>query len=174
MKYITLIIAGFLVLFSESPSYSIDKRLFDAIGIQELRQIAPSLVLSDLDGKRVELKDYLGKIVFLHFWATWCRPCEEEMPTIEKMYREFKATDLVILAVSIDRGGIDKVRTHVKGFTFSVLVAFNSKENNSYLTWGIPISYLIDRNGRIIGRAIGPKDWNSIDVRNLIKGILID
>lgn len=174
MRFTILLITGFLALFFATSSFGIDKKILDSAGVQELKQIAPDLVLSDLDGRKVELKEYRGKVVFLHFWATWCKPCEGEMPTIEMMYREFKNTGLAILAVSIDRGGIDKVRTHVKGFTFPVLVAFNSKENDSYLTWGIPVSYIVDRNGRLIGRTLGPRNWNSDTMNNLIKEILRD
>ncbi|MEK6689748.1 MAG: TlpA disulfide reductase family protein [Nitrospirota bacterium] len=174
MKHTTLIIAGFLVLFTESPSYSIDKRLFDAIGIQELRQMAPELVLSDLNGRKVSLKEYRGKVVFLHFWATWCKPCKEEMPTIEKMHKEFKNRDFVILAVSIDKVGTDMVWSYVKEFTFSTLLASSGRIDDSYWSWGIPVSYIIDRNGWIIGRAMGPKKWDSDALRNLIKEILKD
>ncbi len=98
----------------------------------------------------------------------------EEMPTLEKMHREFKNTDIVILAVSVDRSGIDTVRAYVKEFTFTVLVSFSGNVNNGYLTWGIPVSYIIDRNGGITGRAIGPRDWNSDNAKELIKKILSD
>ncbi len=136
--------------------------------------MAPELVLSDLNGRKVSLKEYRGKVVFLHFWATWCKPCKEEMPTIEKMHKEFKNRDFVILAVSIDKVGTDMVWSYVKEFTFSTLLASSGRIDDSYWSWGIPVSYIIDRNGWIIGRAMGPKKWDSDALRNLIKEILKD
>lgn len=174
MRFIILLLTGFFVIFFTTSSFGIDKKILDSAGVHELKQIAPDFSLYSLNGEKVSLKDYRGKVVILHFWATWCDPCKEEMPTIEKMHREFKNSDLVILTVSIDKRGIDTVRSYVKEFTFPVLVSLNGKLNDAYLTWGIPVSYIVDRNGRLIGRTIGPRNWNSDDMKNLIKEILRD
>ncbi|MEK6692755.1 MAG: TlpA disulfide reductase family protein [Nitrospirota bacterium] len=139
-----------------------------------MKQVAPDFNLYNLDGRKVSLKEYHGKVVFLHFWATWCKPCKEEMPTIEKMYREFNDKKLIVLSVSIDKGGVDMVRAYTLEFTFPVLLAYSGDINDSYWIWGIPVSYIIDRNGRIIGRAMGPKNWDGDALKTLIKEILRD
>ncbi len=169
-----LFITGFLLLFSATSSFGIDKKIFKSAGIQELKQIAPDFSLYGLNGEKVSLKDYRGKVVILHFWATWCKPCKEEMPTIEKMHREFKDKNLVILTVSIDKSGTDIVRSYVKEFTFSSLLASSGRIDDNYWNWGIPVSYIVDRNGWIIGRAMGPRNWDSDALKNMIKEILRD
>src|SRR3970040_1484156 len=78
-----------------------------------------------LDGRKVIIQDYRGKVVFLHFWATWCKPCIEEFPTIERIHKEYKDKGLVILAISIDKGGREPVKSFVDkiGVSFPILLA---------------------------------------------------
>lgn len=172
--------AVFLVIFFTSTTYpldpadGIDKRILNSAGVQEMKQAAPDFNLYTLDGRKVSLKEYRGMAVFLHFWATWCKPCKEEMPTIEKMYREFNDKKLIVLIVSIDKGGEDMVRAYTLEFTFPVLLAKSGDINDNYWSWGIPVSYIIDRNGWIIGRAMGPKNWDDDALKTLIKEILRD
>ena len=74
---------------------------------------APDFALPTLDGGTVRLSDLRGKIVFVNFWATWCAPCKDEMPSMEKLYRRFQGREFAMLAVSIDEGGEDRVRQFV-------------------------------------------------------------
>lgn len=169
----------FLWIALTTPSaYGFDKGLLSTLGFQELsgNKEAPDFTLSNLDGRKVSLQDYKGKIVFLHFWATWCKPCIEEFPTIERIHKEYKDKGLVILAISVDKGGRKPVKSFVEkmGVSFPVLLSTEGKIERAYWTWGTPTSFLIDRDGKILGRALGPRKWDSVEARALFEAALKD
>ncbi|MFO7154273.1 MAG: TlpA disulfide reductase family protein [Caldicoprobacter oshimai] len=113
----------------------------------------------DLNGNKVKLSDYKGKIIFLNFWATWCPPCRAEMPHMEEFYEEYKDEDVVVLAVSSTsvelRGGTDdkaaekKVRSFIQehGYTFPVLLDRDDEAWKIYYRSGVPANYIIDKEG---------------------------
>ncbi|MEK7845602.1 MAG: TlpA disulfide reductase family protein [Nitrospinota bacterium] len=170
-KIIILTITGALTLFFACPSYSIDKALLKAAGIQELKQDAPDFTIKDDDGKAISLKDFRGKLVILHFWATWCKPCKKEFPLFEKLYQGFKEKDVVFPFISIDtNANKDEVDVFARGLgvTFPVFLAKDGKVPNKYWTLGVPVTYFIDRKGLIIGMALGERDWASENIKNII------
>lgn len=118
--------------------------------------------LPDLDGKPVGLKDYRGKVVFLNFWATWCKPCEEEIPSMQTMYTAMKGQPFEILAVSVDSEGPATVAKFAKdyGITFKVLHDRKGKIKEMYKTTGVPETFIIDQNGVIAEKVWGPRDWS--------------
>ena len=102
---------------------------------------APDFALTDLNDKPQRLSDFRGKVVFLNFWATWCKPCREEMPSMEVLYKNFEKDGLVILAVSIDRVTTTKdIPPFVKGLnlTFPVLIDSWGKTDKPYKRMGVP------------------------------------
>ncbi len=117
--------------------------------------------LPNLRGDHVKLSDYRGKVVFLNIWATWCPPCREEMPSMESLYQRLKGRDFEILAVSIDRDGEKVVRPFAAkyGLTFPVLLDPDSKTYRLYGLTGVPESFIVDKNGSVIHKIIGPQDW---------------
>lgn len=127
---------------------------------------APDFQLPDLDEKEIRLSDYRGKVVFLNFWATWCKPCREEMPSMEVLYKNFEKDGLVILAVSIDRVTTKKeIPPFVKSLnlTFPVLVDSWGQTDKRYKLMGVPETYIIDREGTLREKVIGPRDWTRLD-----------
>jgi len=136
---------------------------------------APDFALPDLDGKTVNLADYKGKVVLLNIWATWCPPCVEEMPSMEKLHQELKDEDFEILAVSIDVSGAKAVIPFMKKhkLSFSVLTDTEGAIKSLYQTTGVPESFIIDRQGIIVEKVIGPRDWAAPSTirsfRNLIQ-----
>jgi peroxiredoxin len=135
---------------------------------------APSFTLRDLNGKEVKLEDHRGKIVFLNFWATWCRPCRTEMPSMEKLYNEFKNRDFIILAVDLQEG-TRKVRAFKERFklNFPILLDSDGSVGSKYGVISIPTTYLIDREGYVIGGALGARDWASKEAFELINQLLV-
>jgi peroxiredoxin len=135
---------------------------------------APSFTLKDLSGKEVKLEDHRGKIVFLNFWATWCPPCRDEMPSMEKLYTEFKDRDFRMLAVDL-REGAKKVRAFKKKFklNFPILLDSDGSVGSMYGVRSIPTTYLIDREGHVIGGALGARDWASKEAFELFDHLLI-
>ncbi len=143
------------------------------------RHRAPDFTLRDLQGKPVQLSRVLGeKAVFLNFWATWCVPCREEMPTMERAYREYKAKGLEILAVSIDTGPESAAKKSVVQFmqelrlSFPALLDHEMKVAGLYRVFGIPATLLIDRRGMIRAVEVGPRDWFSPDSRQKLEDLL--
>jgi peroxiredoxin len=134
---------------------------------------APDFSLPSLGGKKVSLSEYKGKAVFLNFWATWCPPCKDEMPSMEKIYREQKGRGLEILAVSIDKGS-KEVEAFKKeyGLTFPILLDPDNLVAALYELAFVPTTYLIDRSGNVVLRETQYRDWTDPESRKLLEKIL--
>jgi len=124
--------------------------------IPEVGAIASNFTLLDLNGAKVHLDDYRGKVVLLNFWATWCPPCQQEIPMFVEVYEELKDQDFVILAVSMGESK-EKVSSFVaeKGMTFPVLLDSNKHVARRYLVRAIPTSVVIDRDGVVQRIVVG-------------------
>lgn len=136
---------------------------------------APDFVLTDLNDKPQRLSDFRGKVVFLNFWATWCKPCREEMPSMEVLHKNFEKDGLVILAVSIDRVTTTKdIPPFIKGMnlTFPVLIDSWGKTDKPYKRMGVPETFIIDRDGVIREIVIGPRDWTRLDSLEILTKLL--
>ena len=138
---------------------------------------APDFRAVTLDAHPVakSIDDYHGQVVLLNLWATWCGPCEWEMPSIEALHRDFSAAGLKVVAVAVDDPGFEqRVRDYVarKGLTFEILSDGSGKIEAAYETRGIPATYLIGRDGLIRKRIAGASDWNSPANRALIAQLL--
>jgi peroxiredoxin len=112
--------------------------------------------------------------VFLNFWATWCPPCKEEMPSMERLYRRYKKRGLTIVAVSIDTAGPEAVRKFVKqlGLTFPVGLDPKFEVANRYAVRALPSSFLLDREGNTVAVALGPRDWNGTVAHTVVESLL--
>lgn len=135
---------------------------------------ARNFEVADLKGNFVQLNQFRGKVVLLNFWATWCSPCKKEMGPMEVLYQRFKDEGLVILAVSLDQGGPKVVKSFAekKGLTFPVVIDTSGKTKSIYHVTSLPTTFLIDQDGRIIGKSLGPRDWASEDAFALIESLL--
>jgi peroxiredoxin len=134
----------------------------------------PDLTLPDVDGKPVRLTEPKGKVILLNFWATWCPPCLEEMPSMEKLHRRFRGRPFEVIAVSVDKGGVELVRQFIKKrkFTFRVLHDAEGKTETPFGLRGLPISYVVNHRGQLIAGAIGAKNWRSKKAYAYFKGLL--
>jgi peroxiredoxin len=135
---------------------------------------AADFTVAGLTGPPLRLRDFKGKVVFLNFWATWCPPCKEEMPSMERLYRRYKDKGFAILALSIDSGGSAPVGAFVKklGLTFPIGLDPNTTVANQYTVRGLPATFLIDRKGTIAAVAIGPRDWDGKAAHAAIESLL--
>lgn len=161
---IALIVLGAAILFllqvKDDPAVNLTEQARLGKGVP-----APDFSLPALDGQRVRLSDYRGKVVLLNIWATWCLPCVEEMPSMERLHQKMSDEDFKILAVSIDTSGAEDVRAFMKqhSLNFTALIDPQNTIRSLYQTTGIPESFIIDRNGTIVGKVIGPRDWAAAD-----------
>jgi peroxiredoxin len=138
-------------------------------------KLAADFNLKDLKGATVSLSSMRGKVVFLNVWATWCGPCREEMPSIESLYSSFrKDKDFVVLAVSQDTEGSKVVRPYItkKGFDFTVLLDPSNEVGEMYGVNGIPETFIIGRDGRIVAHHVGPYDWSNADIRDALQELI--
>jgi len=123
-------------------------------------EFAPGFILSDLTGAGVNLSDFKGRIVILNFWATWCPPCREEMPHMQSFYEKNKENDIEILAVNLTNmdDGQQAIEKFVQdyGLTFPVLLDDNGDVGERYEIMTIPTSYILDTEGRIFQKVVGP------------------
>jgi peroxiredoxin len=139
-------------------------------------KVAPDFTLPDLQGKMYKLSDYKGKVVFVNFWATWCKPCEEEMPSMQVMYEAVKKNfqNFELLAVSIDSKEPNVVKSFARkyGLTFPILHDKKGKIKEIYKTTGVPESFIVDQNGVIAEKVWGPRNWSRQDSVNAIMELL--
>lgn len=175
-----------LVLFCLAIAFSLSLGTFAARGqskvnykaipnLEPMKEKAPTpdFNVSDSQGKKISLKDFRGKVVFLNFWASWCVPCREEMPAIERLYQEFKDKNFVVLAVSVKDRRQDAIdfAKELK-LTYPVALDPEGQVGLLYGAWGLPTTYLIGPRGEGLARAWGPADWYSPAARNIIKELI--
>lgn len=124
---------------------------------------APDFTLTDMQGQQVSLSQFRGKVVILNFWATWCPPCREEMPSMEKLYQRHQDQGLVMLAVNIEENGQSVVSQFLQKTPYSFPILLDSKNaaQHAYGVFRFPESFIIDRNGVIVEKIIGGRDWLS-------------
>jgi peroxiredoxin len=138
-------------------------------------QAAPGFELPTLDGGSVSLEGLRGRVVLLNFWATWCGPCEAEMPAMQRLYDAFAGPEFEMVAVSVDASR-DDVDAFQKRLALGFPIALDPEKRvaNAYQSHRFPESYLIDRDGRILSRYIGPREWDGavyVDhIRRVIAG----
>jgi len=123
---------------------------------------APNFTLNDSDNRPVSLKDLRGKVVLLNFWATWCGPCQYEMPSIEALYQKYKDRGFVVLGVSLDEEGWPVIHDFIKQVPISFPIVNDGKQEISdiYQTYRIPETYLIDPKGMIEDKFVGPQNYD--------------
>ena len=140
----------------------------------EVGHLAPRFTLRNLKGNHDSLEAYRGQVIILNFWATWCAPCRIEMPSFEKLYRRYRSEGMSILAVSIDKDAEPQIKSFINenGFSFPVLLDTNGEVERLYPSMTVPFTFVIDRNGRIVARVDGAKNWESKETFEAIEYLL--
>ena len=127
------------------------------------------------DGATKSLSDWHGKVVLLNIWATWCVPCREEMAMLDKLEAELGGKDFQVVAVNIDRGAADKPKAFLAEIGATHLALYTDPSGKLFSKLkavGMPTTLLLDREGREIGRLVGPADWDSPEALALIKAAI--
>lgn len=125
-------------------------------------------------GDTVRVSDYRGEVVLLNVWATWCTPCEAEMPSIQRLHEQLGPDGLRVVAVSIDQGGAEEVERWIeeRGLTFTVLHDRTGRIQQIYQTTGVPESWVLDREGVIVKKVIGATEWDHPAQQALFRRLL--
>lgn len=147
----------------------------DARGV-EVGDRVPQYSAPDLSGQEIAFEDYVGEVVLVNIWATWCGPCRVEMPPIQAAFRRYRDRGFTVLAISIDQGpGYEgKVAAFAEeyGLEFPILLDPEGRVSEVLRTVGVPETFVLNREGRIVKRLIGATDWNSGPNQILIEELL--
>lgn len=141
------------------------------------RPPVPDLVFRDSAGSEVTLSKWRGRVVLLNLWATWCAPCRKEMPTLNDLEKQLGSKDFEVVALSVDRKGLDASAAFLKETGADALGLYIDETTtslNMLQALGLPVTLLIDRKGREIGRLLGPAEWNSAEAIALMKAALAE
>lgn len=160
-------VVGLMLVYMIQVPYKVE------IQTMEQGEPAPDFLLSDLQGKEVRLSELRGNLVFLNFWATWCPPCRDEMPSMEALYRKLQGRAFQMLAVSIDdsKNQVERFQNSFQ-YTFPMLFDDGQKVAALYRTTGVPETFIISPDGIIVSKIIGPYDWNTAETLEYIEKIL--
>ena len=122
---------------------------------------APNFTLPGLDGKMVSLTNYQGHVVLVNIWATWCPPCVDEMPSMERLYQELKDENFEIVAISIDAMGAEAVAPFMEKnkLNFAALLDPEGTIKSVYQITGVPESFIVNKKGILVEKIIGPRNW---------------
>jgi DsbE subfamily thiol:disulfide oxidoreductase len=133
----------------------------------------PDFFLPDHAGKKTTLKDFRGKVVLLNFWASWCIPCREEMPAMERLYQQYKNKGFAIVAVDVKDNRKDALAflKELK-ISYPIMVDADGEVGLLYGAWGLPTTYLIGPKGEGLARVWGPAVWDSQGAKQLVQDLI--
>jgi len=158
---------GFLQLdlFAETENRELEL-LFKEMGVVEIPPAADpvEIQLKDQNGRMTSLSEFRGKIVFINFWTTWCLACVIEMPSMEKLHQKFKDKDFVMMGINLQESDATVLKFFKEyKLTFTTLLDSTGDVGTVFRIRGIPTTFILDKNGIIIGKAMGPREWDSRD-----------
>jgi thiol-disulfide isomerase/thioredoxin len=150
--------------------------LFQKLGVLALpdRTLPVEIILPDPDGRIISISEFRGKIVLLNFWASWCFPCIIEMPAMENLHKRLKRRNFVMVAINLQESA-EQVKQFFKDnkLTFTTLLDTKGIVGTEFGIRSIPTTFILDKEGRLIGKALGPREWNGKDA-NALFDYLVD
>jgi thiol-disulfide isomerase/thioredoxin len=148
---------------------------FAAFGVSRMGAGAPiaAFDLKSLDGHALTSQELMGRVVVLNFWATWCGPCKEEMPSLARLQSQFDSEQVRVVTVTTDvyPQGIKQFLDHL-GISLPVLFDEDQECSRRFMVRGLPTTVLIGRQGQAVGRAVGPRAWDSRESIALVREVL--
>jgi thiol-disulfide isomerase/thioredoxin len=137
----------------------------------------PELSFTDASGKTRSLAEFKGKVMLLNIWATWCGPCRKEMPTLDRLQAALGGPDFEVVPLSVDRKGVEVVEKFYAEVGIKSLARYVTGSSNEAFEklalFGLPVTLLIDRRGRELGRREGPAEWDSPEITVFLKTIIM-
>jgi peroxiredoxin len=170
----TLALALVLLAVSTTASGAEDPAAALSLIRPKPAQTAKDFQVATPDKGQLRLADFKGKVIFLNFWATWCEPCKEEMPAMERLYQKYRERGLVVLAISADAEGASVVTPFVKKYKLTFLIGLDPRMSvtSLYGVWAVPSTFIIDKQGKRILFANGPREWDGKAAHALFESLL--
>jgi thiol-disulfide isomerase/thioredoxin len=158
-----------------SPLAGLNKGAMAALLVRAKPLDVPAIEFVDGDGATKSLADFKGKVVLLNIWASWCVPCREEMPALDRLETELGGKDFAVVAVNIDKGGPDKARAFLADTGATRLTLYTDSSGKLFAALkavGMPTTLMLDRDGKEIARLIGPADWSSAEAKRVVEATI--
>jgi thiol-disulfide isomerase/thioredoxin len=176
MAALVAVAAGFAaVAAGDRPSYN--RGTMTAFVMRKEPVALPDIAFKDGKGNPVTLADWRGRVVLINLWATWCAPCRREMPALDRLQVKLGGDDFEVVAISVDRKGAEasaKFLSETGAENLALYVDETFKVARDLKAPGLPVTILVDRQGREIGRLTGPAEWDTADALTLIKAVIED
>lgn len=166
-----IIIAALVTALSGAPLLAAPQ----GFAVHETPKDVPAVVFADGEGRRTTLDDFGGRTIILNVWATWCPPCIEEMPTLDALQSALGGEGFEVVALSVDRAGPEVVRKFFEktGVAYLDLYIDDTMKSAAALgAFGLPLTLLIDPEGREVGRLVGPAEWDAPDMIEFLRGFI--
>lgn len=170
------VIAAMLALqciVSAGPSLASDPFVALKMSRLPVGSTAAPFELTTLEGKVVKSSEFAGKVVLVNFWATWCGPCKEEMPSLARLQKQLDPAQFTLLTITTDlqRQGIAHFLTQL-GISLPVLFDEDQDVSRSFMVRGLPTTIVIAKDGALAGRAVGPRTWDSPEAVAMIRQVM--
>ena len=175
MKLRDALAAGLVALCLALPATAADLPPLSHSLTPQAPTPAPALKLPDLEGKAHDLAGLKGKVVLVNFWATWCPPCRREMPSMERLQQALAGEPFVVLAVDVgeDADTIESFTSQLDAVpTFPILLDTTSRAMQAWQVAGLPTTYLVDKQGRVVASPIGGREFDHPDMVEAIRKLL--
>ncbi len=137
---------------------------------------APAIAFRDAGGKDLSLADFRGRLLVLNYWATWCAPCVEEMPALDRLHAALAPEGIEVAAISVDRGGLRQVAPFFEVHGLKHLPVYldpSGASMRAFAVRGLPTTIVIDRQGRDAGRLEGAAHWDSEPAKRLLRALAL-
>jgi peroxiredoxin len=136
------------------------------------RQQAPGFALKDINGETHRLADYRGRVVIVNFWATWCPPCREELPSMQRAWEQIRDEGIAMLGVNVGENA-DTIFPFTAYYPveFPLLMDLDSKVVEDWPVIGLPTTFVLDPEGRLVYRAIGGRRWDDPQLLEKVRGL---
>ena len=136
------------------------------------RPLAPEFELRDPDGNIHRLSDYRGRVAIVNFWATWCPPCRAEMPSMERAWKQIESEGILMIGINVGED-LETVNAFTEEYpvTFPLLLDEDAKTSIEWPVRGMPTTFVVDTEGRIVYRAVGEREWDDPDLLDAVRNL---
>lgn len=157
---------------------SLSKGAMAAFVFKKERKALKEIAFKNADGKELSLGAWKGRVALVNLWATWCAPCRKEMPDLAKLQKDYGGEDFEVVAISVDLKGVEASAKFLKsiegGENLALYVDKSTRAMKQLGAIGLPLTVLVDREGREVGRLAGPAHWNADEARKIIEAAIAE